>query len=235
MKRLLVIFSFLFMLASPVSSVHNVKDRDQERIIKALELLQKEYSESSKRADQYRSLTITSLVAIGSALIGAFIPSLFNYLGKKRDLKNEHNKKIYEEKLAVYKDFLQLIGDISVGVFNIPQNLEMLRRKSNLCLIYANNKLANAISEYYDFILYEYKDYNEQNKDSDIEKKNRAYQTKFLNLMREELGIEQEKLKTGLVPSVKFHLDSFTPTLSFDFKYISEGHTNSNDITYLSK
>ena len=234
MKRLLIIFSFLFILSFPVLSDNNVNDRDAEKIIKALELLQKDYSERSERANQYRSLTITSLVAIGSALIGAFIPSLFNYLGKRRDLINEHNKKIYEEKLAVYKDFLQLIGDISVGVFNIPQNLEMFRRKSNLCLVYANNKLANEITEYYYFIMNEYKDYNEQNKDSDIEKKNRVHQTKFLNLMREELGIEQEKLKTGLVPTVKFYLDSLSPTLSFDVKYVSDDQSNSNDITYLS-
>jgi len=234
MKRLLIIFSFLFILSFPVLSDNNVNDRDAEKIIKALELLQKDYSERSERANQYRSLTITSLVAIGSALIGAFIPSLFNYLGKRRDLINEHNKKIYEEKLAVYKDFLQLIGDISVGVFNIPQNLEMFRRKSNLCLVYANNKLANEITEYYNFIMNEYKDYNEQNKDSDIEKKNRVHQTKFLNLMREELGIEQEKLKTGLVPTVKFYLDSLSPTLSFDVKYVSDDQSNSNDITYLS-
>jgi len=234
MKRQLILFSFIFILAFPVLSDDTVNNRDEERISKAIELIKKEYDESNKRADQYRSLTITSIVAIGSALIGAFIPSLFNYLGKRRDLINEHNKKIYEEKLAVYKDFLQLIGDISVGVFNIPQNLEMFRRKSNLCLVYANNKLANEITEYYYFIMNEYKDYNEQNKDSDIEKKNRVHQTKFLNLMREELGIEQEKLKTGLVPTVKFYLDSLSPTLSFDVKYVSDDQSNSNDITYLS-
>lgn len=202
MKRLFITMITLTTISFTILANGSGNEIDSEKLMKAFELFQNYLINESNQSAQNHSLLITSVVALVSALIGAFIPSLFNYLGKKRDLKNEHQKKIYEEKLAVYKDYLQLIGDISVGVFNIPQNLEMLRRKSNLCLIYANNKLANAISEYYDFILYEYKDYNEQNKDSDIEKKNRAYQTKFLNLMREELGIEQEKLKTGLVPSV---------------------------------
>lgn len=204
MKRLLIIFSFLFILSFPVLSDNNVNDRDAEKIIKALELLQKDYSERSERANQYRSLTITSLVAIGSALIGAFIPSLFNYLSKKSEYENEQKKKMYGEKINAYKDYLDALGKFANC--NGPKTMYELQKCTHVCLMYAGKDLSDAMNNY--FILHaklatgkiEVDDSNRQDIINEIEKSH----ANIMNCMRKEIGAsESDRLDTVVFAKFK--------------------------------
>ena len=44
---------------------------------------------------------LTALIAAGSACIGALIPSLFSYLGKRKEYENDKKWKMFEERLTM--------------------------------------------------------------------------------------------------------------------------------------
>ena len=52
---------------------------------------------------------LTALIAAGSACIGAFIPSLFSYLGKRKEYENDNKAKMEDIRRKAYYEYIEAL------------------------------------------------------------------------------------------------------------------------------
>ena len=131
---------------------------------------------------------LTALIAAGSACLGALIPSLFSYLGKRREYKNDRKTKLEEIRRKEYNQYIEALQTmVNDGNRN---NFLSLQVSTNRLLLFAGPKLSKLVNRYYSHIIEktiqgEFLTLAEQTK----------YQTDIFNAMREELGVSKKDLE----------------------------------------
>ena len=135
---------------------------------------------------------LTALIAAGSACIGALIPSLFSYLGKRKEYENDNKAKMEDIRRKAYYEYIEALQTM-INVGN-RDNFLPLQASTNKLLLYAGSKLSGLINQYYNDIIQKTLTLEEHTK----------YQTDIFNEMRKELGITKEKLDKVSMVRVDF-------------------------------
>ena len=130
---------------------------------------------------------LTALIAAGSACIGALIPSLFSYLGKRKEYENDKKAKLEDIRRRVYYEYIEALQTM-INDGN-RDNFLLLQASTNKLLLYAGSKLSGLINQYYNDIVKK----TLQSEPLTLEEQTR-YQTDIFNEMRKELGITKEEL-----------------------------------------
>lgn len=133
------------------------------------------------------STLLTAIIAAGSACIGALIPSLFSYLGKKKEYKNDREAKLEEIRRKEYNNYIEALQTM-VNDGN-RDNFLILQACTNRILLFAGPKLSVLVNKYYNEVVQR----TLQQKPLTLEEQTR-YQTNIFNTMRKELGVSKEKL-----------------------------------------
>ncbi len=131
---------------------------------------------------------LTPLIAAGSACIGALIPSLFSYLGKRKDYKNDRNAKMEEIRRTEYNNFIETLQTM-INDGN-RDNYLPLQASINRLLLFAGPKLSSLINQFNNEI-----NTRTIQKEPFTLEEHTKYQTDIVNAMREDLGISTEKLE----------------------------------------
>ena len=131
---------------------------------------------------------LSALIAAGSACLGAFIPSLFSYLGKKKEFKNDKAAKIEAIRREEYGKYIEAL-QIMVNNSN-KDNFLLLQESTNKLLLFAGPELCTTINEYYNKLV----ESANQKRPMSLEEQTK-YQTDIFNAMRKELGISTKELK----------------------------------------
>lgn len=130
---------------------------------------------------------LTALIAAGSACLGALIPSLFSYLGKRKEYENDKKAKLEDIRKRAYSDYIEALQRM-INDGN-RENFLLLQANTNKLLLYAGSKLSGLINQYYNDIIQK----TLQGESLTLEEQIK-YQTDIFNEMRKELGITKEKL-----------------------------------------
>ncbi len=130
---------------------------------------------------------LTALIAAGSACIGALIPSLFSYWGKRNEYENDKKAKLEDIRRKAYCEYIEALQRM-INAGN-RENFLLLQASTNKLLLYAGSKLSGLINQYFNDVIQktllgESLTLEEQTK----------YQTDIFNEMRKELGITKEEL-----------------------------------------
>lgn len=140
---------------------------------------------------------LTALIAAGSACIGALIPSLFSYLGKRKEYKNDRDAKLEEIRRTEYNNFIESLQTmINEGSI---ENFITLQACINRILLFAGPKLSALVNKYYKDLIQR----TSQENPLTLEEQTR-YQTDIFNAMRDELGVSTEKLDKVSMVQAKF-------------------------------
>ena len=134
------------------------------------------------------STLLTAIIAAGSACIGALIPSLFSYLGKKKEYKNDRDAKLEEIRRKEYNNYIEALQTM-VNDGN-RDNFLILQACTNRILLFAGPYLSVLINNYYNEVVQR----TLQQKPLTLEEQT-TYQTNIFNAMRKELGVSKEKLE----------------------------------------
>lgn len=140
---------------------------------------------------------LTALIAAGSACIGALIPSLFSYLGKRKEYENDKKAKLEDIRRRAYYEYIEALQRM-INAGN-RENFLPLQASTNKLLLYAGSELSGLINQYYHDIIQK----TLQSEPLTLEEQTK-YQTDILNAMRKELGITKEKLDIVSVVRVGF-------------------------------
>ena len=134
------------------------------------------------------STLLTAIIAAGSACIGALIPSLFSYLGKREEYKNDRDAKLEEIRRKEYNNYIEALQTM-VNDGN-RDNFLTLQTCTNRILLFAGPELSVLVNKYNNEVVQR----TLQQKPLTLEEQT-TYQTNILNAMRKELGISKEKLE----------------------------------------
>lgn len=130
---------------------------------------------------------LTALIAAGSACIGALIPSLFSYWGKRNEYENDKKAKLEDIRRKAYYEYIEALQRM-INAGN-RENFLLLQASTNKLLLYAGSKLSGLINQYYNDIIQK----TLQSEPLTLEEQTK-YQTDIFNEMRKELGITKEEL-----------------------------------------
>lgn len=131
---------------------------------------------------------LTALIAAGSACIGALIPSLFSYLGKRREYKNDRKAKLEEIRRKEYNQYIEALQTM-VNDGN-RENFLSLQASTNRLLLFAGPKLSKLVNQYYNYVIKKAL----QDKPITLAEQTK-YQTDIFNAMREELCVSKKDLE----------------------------------------
>ena len=134
------------------------------------------------------STLLTAIIAAGSACIGALIPSLFSYLGKRKEYKNDRDAKLEEIRRKEYNDYIEALQTM-VNEGN-RENFLTSQASTNRILLFAGPELSVLVNKYYNDIVQR----TLQQRPLTLEEQT-TYQTNIFNTMRKELGVSKEKLE----------------------------------------
>lgn len=140
---------------------------------------------------------LTALIAAGSACIGAFIPSLFSYLGKRKEYENDNKAKMEDIRRKAYYEYIEALQTM-INAGN-KDNFLPLQASTNKLLLYAGSELSGLINQYFNDIIQK----TLLGGSLTLEEQTK-YQTDIFNEMRKELGITKEKLDKVSMVSVSF-------------------------------
>jgi len=129
---------------------------------------------------------ITTLIAAGSACMGALIPSLFSYLGKRKEYENDRKIKMDEIRRNEYIKYIEAIQSM-VNNENRQTFLE-LQLRTNRILLFSGPKLSKIVNEYNRRIFKA-----SHGETMELDELTR-YHTNIINEMRKELDISKETL-----------------------------------------
>lgn len=133
------------------------------------------------------NILLTSIIASASACVGALIPCLFAFLGKRQEYEMERLSKIEDvrrSEFAVYLESLQrMVNDGN------RENFLKLQESTNRILLYAGQELSSIVYEYYITLI----DRTNSGKQFSLNEHD-VYQTKIVNAMRHELGVSKDEL-----------------------------------------
>lgn len=131
---------------------------------------------------------LTAFIAAGAACLGALIPSLFSYLGKRKEYENDKKAKLEEIRRKVYNEYIDALQAM-INAGN-RDNFLSLQASTNKILLFAGPILSSLVNQHYNDIVQR----TLQGKPLTLEEHTR-YQTDIINAMREELGVSMEKLE----------------------------------------
>ena len=131
---------------------------------------------------------LTALIAAGSACIGALIPSLFSYLGKRREYKNDRKAKLEEIRRKEYYQYIEALQNM-VNDGN-RDNFLSLQVSTNRLLLFAGPELSKLVNQYYNYVI----DKTLRMESLTLEEQTK-YQTDIFNAMRGELGVSKKDLE----------------------------------------
>lgn len=131
---------------------------------------------------------ITALIAAVSACIGALIPCLFSYLGKKKDYEINRNARLEEIRRKEYSDYIQSLQNMINN--GDRENFLSMQASTNRLLLFSGPELSQLVNQYYDQLVSR----TIQKRPLSLEEQT-TFQTNILNAMRAELGIAGEKLR----------------------------------------
>lgn len=140
---------------------------------------------------------LTALIAAGSACIGALIPSLFSYLGKRKEYENDKKAKMEDVRRKAYYEYIEALQTM-INAGN-RDNFLLLQASTNKLLLYAGSDLSGLINQYYNDIIQK----TLQGGPLTLEEHTK-YQTDIINEMRKELGVTKEKLDKVSIVSAGF-------------------------------
>lgn len=133
------------------------------------------------------NILLTSIIAGSSACVGALIPCLFSYIGKKQEFTMGKLAKIEDvrrSEYAVYLDSLQQM--INKGN---RQDFIELQKSTNRILLYAGEGLSTLVNDYYNSLV------ERANSGTPLlRNEQEEYQTNIVNAMRIELGVSKKLL-----------------------------------------
>lgn len=127
---------------------------------------------------------VLAIVAASSALLGAVIPTIFNYLNNKQQRKFGADKLILEKQRDVYADLLLSLQDM-INFQTDPEKFYQLQRRVLQVAIYGHEHPASIVQEYYSEIVKSGQG-TRANLNND---EHREYQRKILSSMRESMGL----------------------------------------------
>lgn len=130
---------------------------------------------------------LTALIAAGSACIGAFIPSLFSYLGKRKEYENDKKAKLEDIRRRTYYEYIEALQRM-INAGN-RENFLLLQASTNKLLLYAGSELSDLINKYFNNIIKK----TLQGESLTLEEQTK-YQTDIVNEMRKELCVTKGKL-----------------------------------------
>lgn len=130
---------------------------------------------------------LTAIIAAVSACVGALIPSLFSYLGKRKEYENDKKAKLEDIRRRAYYEYIEALQTM-INAGN-RENFLLLQASTNKLMLYAGTKLSGLINQYYNDIIQ--KALREEHLTLEEQTK---YQTDIFNEMRKELGITEENL-----------------------------------------
>lgn len=130
---------------------------------------------------------LTALIAAGSACIGALIPSLFSYLGKRKEYENDKKAKMEDVRRKAYYEYIEALQTM-INAGN-RDNFLLLQASTNKLLLYAGSELSGLINQFFNDIIQK----TPQGGPLTLEEQTK-YQTDIFNEMRKELGVTKEKL-----------------------------------------
>lgn len=120
----------------------------------------------------------TALIAAGSAFLGALVPSVFSYLGKRQEYKNKKKVRLDERKINVYEQYLIAAQDIVQN--KNEDKIKALQVATIKLRLYADDKdLVKYADEYFEHLT-----------DSSLTtgKGHKYYQDHIISFIRKELG-----------------------------------------------
>lgn len=130
---------------------------------------------------------LTSIIAASSACVGALIPCLFSYLGKKKAYQIARLEQIEHIRRTEYCNFQDVLQQM-VNDGN-RDNFLLLQKSINRLLLFAGPQLSVIINEYFNILV------NNTNARKPISREEHVnYQTKIVNAMRTELGVSTTEL-----------------------------------------
>lgn len=143
------------------------------------------------------STLLTALIAAGSACIGALIPSIFSYLGKRKEFQNEKTAELEEIRRKACGEYIEALqAMVNDGT---RDNFLALQACTNRILLFAGPGLSVLVNKYYNDVVQR----TLQQKPLTLEEQT-IYQTNIFNTMRKELGVSKEKLERVSMVKVGF-------------------------------
>lgn len=133
------------------------------------------------------NIVLTSIIAAAAACLGALIPSVFSYLGKKQEFAMERLAKLDDvrrSEFAIYLESLQRM--INEGN---RENFLKLQESTNRVLLFAGPALSNLVNDYYNTLV----DRTNSGRPLLLNEQE-GFQTEIVNAMRIELGVSTSKL-----------------------------------------
>lgn len=130
----------------------------------------------------------TALIAAVSACIGALIPCLFSYLGKRQEYKNDRTAKIEEIRREEYRLYIETLQTM-INEGN-RDNFLALQKSTNRLLLFSGAELSKIINQYYRELIERTNQGNSLSQQEQIQ-----YQTRIFNTMRKELGVDLKELE----------------------------------------
>lgn len=129
----------------------------------------------------------TALIAAGSAFLGALVPSVFSYLGKRQEFKNAKKVRLNEIKIQVYEEYFNTLQNMVQN--SNPDNFSALQSSTIKILMFADKGLANIVNDYIRRLV-------QSTTTTPLTKEQHMdYQTKIINEIRKELGYTSSDLE----------------------------------------
>ena len=139
----------------------------------------------------------TALIAAVSACIGALIPCLFSYLGKRQEYKNDRTAKIEEIRREEYRLYIETLQTM-INEGN-RDNFLALQKSTNRLLLFSGAELSKIINQYYRELIERTNQGNSLSQQEQIQ-----YQTRIFNTMRKELGVDLKELEQIIMVKADF-------------------------------
>ncbi|MBQ8221317.1 MAG: hypothetical protein IJZ31_08975 [Bacteroidaceae bacterium] len=139
----------------------------------------------------------TALIAAVSACIGALIPCLFSYLGKRQEYKNDRTAKIEEIRREEYRLYIETLQTM-INEGN-RDNFLALQKSTNRLLLFSGAELSKIINQYYRELIERTNQGNSLSQQEQIQ-----YQTRIFNTMRKELGVDLKELEQIIMVRADF-------------------------------
>lgn len=127
-----------------------------------------------------------ALIAAFSACLGALIPSLFSYFGKKVEYENDSKAKLEEIRRKACNDFIDALQTM-INSSNRDSFLA-LQTSTNKLLLFAGPELSILVNKYFNDLVQRTNQYKPLTLEEQVQ-----YQTKIYNAMRKELGVSSDK------------------------------------------
>ena len=130
----------------------------------------------------------TALIAAGSACLGALIPCLFSYFGKRQEFNNNRKTQLDDIRRNAFKDFIKALQTMMND--GSKNSFLTLQESVNNLLLFAGPKLSSSVNEFYTILIQRTIQGNPL-----TEEEQTKYRTDIINAMRKEIGISDDELK----------------------------------------